>query len=47
MSIFDKRVNYKPFEYPEVLQFTEAINKAYWVHTEVDLLLILKTFMHI
>lgn len=36
MSIFDKRVNYKPFEYPEVLQFTEAINKAYWVHTEVD-----------
>lgn len=36
MSIFDKRINYKPFEYPEVLQFTEAINKAYWVHTEVD-----------
>lgn len=36
MSIFDKRVNYKPFEYPEVLKFTEAINKAYWVHSEVD-----------
>lgn len=36
MGIFDKRVNYKPFEYPEVLQFTEAINKAFWVHSEVD-----------
>lgn len=36
MSIFDKRVNYKPFEYPEVMQFIEAINKSYWVHNEVD-----------
>lgn len=36
MSIFDKRVNYKPFEYPEILQFTEAINKSFWVHSEVD-----------
>ncbi len=36
MGIFDKRLSYKPFEYPEVLQFTEAINKAYWVHSEVD-----------
>ena len=36
MSIFDKRVNYKPFEYPEILNFTEAINKSFWVHSEVD-----------
>lgn len=36
MSIFKKRVNYKPFEYPEVLQFVEAINKSFWVHSEVD-----------
>lgn len=36
MGIFDKRVSYKPFEYPEVLQFVEAINKSYWVHSEVD-----------
>jgi ribonucleoside-diphosphate reductase beta chain len=36
MSIFDKRINYKPFEYPEILQFTEAINKSFWVHSEVD-----------
>ena len=36
MSIFQKRVNYKPFEYPEILQFTEAINRSFWVHSEVD-----------
>lgn len=36
MSIFDKRVSYKPFEYPEILNFTEAINKSFWVHSEVD-----------
>ncbi|SFI48258.1 ribonucleotide-diphosphate reductase subunit beta [Halpernia frigidisoli] len=36
MGIFDKRVSYKPFEYPEVTQFTDAINKSFWVHSEVD-----------
>ncbi len=36
MSIFEKRVSYKPFEYPEVLKFVDAINKAFWVHSEVD-----------
>ena len=35
-DIFKKRVNYKPFEYPEVLQFVDAINKSFWVHSEVD-----------
>lgn len=36
MSIFDSRKNYKPFEYPSVLKFTEAINKSFWVHSEID-----------
>lgn len=36
MSIFDKRTAYKPFEYPEVMLFIEAINKSFWVHSEVD-----------
>mgnify|MGYP000064515631 CR=1 FL=1 len=36
MGIFDKRINYKPFEYPEVLEFTEAINKSFWVHSELE-----------
>ncbi len=36
MGIFDKRVNYKPFEYPEILNFTNLINKSFWVHSELD-----------
>lgn len=36
MGIFDKRISYKPFEYPEVMTFVEAINKSFWVHSEVD-----------
>jgi len=36
MSIFTKRINYKPFEYPEILEFTDAINKSFWVHSEID-----------
>jgi len=36
MTIFTKRINYKPFEYPEVLEFTNAINKSFWVHSEID-----------
>lgn len=35
-NLFNKRINYKPFEYPEVMDFVEAINKSYWVHSEVD-----------
>lgn len=36
MGLFEKRVNYKPFEYPEVMEFVDAINKAFWVHSEID-----------
>lgn len=36
MSIFDKRISYKPFEYPELLKFTEMINRSFWVHSELD-----------
>ena len=35
-NIFKPRKQYKPFEYPDILQFTEAINQSYWVHSEVD-----------
>ena len=34
MSIFKKRVHFKPFEYPEVLSYVDAINHSYWIHTE-------------
>lgn len=36
MGIFDKRIHYKPFEYPEVLHFIESMNNSFWVHKEVD-----------
>lgn len=34
MGIFDKRVEFKPFEYPEALEFSTAINHAYWLVSE-------------
>lgn len=34
MSIFDKRVAFKPFEYPEVTQYKDAINHSYWLVSE-------------
>ena len=35
-NIFQPRDNYKPFEYPEILDFVNAIHKQFWVHSEVD-----------
>ena len=32
MSIFEKRVAFKPWEYPEAMQFVDAINHSYWIH---------------
>lgn len=34
MSIFEKRVNLKPFEYPQLYRYVDAIRSSYWVHTE-------------
>ena len=36
MNIFEKRIAYKPFEYPFVQEFIDRINKTFWVHSEVD-----------
>ncbi|GIZ14620.1 ribonucleotide-diphosphate reductase subunit beta [Capnocytophaga catalasegens] len=36
MNIFERRENYKPFEYPEVMQFVDAMNKSFWVHSEIE-----------
>jgi len=36
MDIFKKRIHYKPFEYPEVLDFVNAMNRSFWVHAELD-----------
>lgn len=34
MSIFDKRVAFKPFEYPEVTEYKNAITHSYWLVSE-------------
>ena len=34
MSIFDKRVAFKPFEYPEIAEYKSAINHSYWLVSE-------------
>lgn len=36
MSIFAPRRNLKPYEYPELIQYTDAIRHSYWVHTEFN-----------
>lgn len=36
-DIFKKRINIKPYEYPELLDFKDAIRHSYWIHTEYNL----------
>jgi ribonucleoside-diphosphate reductase beta chain len=35
-SIFNKRLNLKPYEYPNLLEYVNAIRHSYWVHTEFN-----------
>lgn len=35
-DIFKKRVNLKPYEYPELAEYTDAIRNSYWIHTEFN-----------
>jgi ribonucleoside-diphosphate reductase beta chain len=35
-SIFRKRTNLKPYEYPQLIEYLEAIRHSYWVHTEFN-----------
>jgi ribonucleoside-diphosphate reductase beta chain len=35
-DIFKKRVNLKPYEYPELYEYVEAIRHSYWIHTEFN-----------
>lgn len=32
--IFDKRISLKPYEYPELMSFVDAINQTMWFHTK-------------
>jgi len=35
-NLFEKRLNIKPYEYPELLEFKDAIRHSYWLHTEFN-----------
>ena len=33
-NIFEKRINLKPYEYPQLYDYVPAIRHSYWIHTE-------------
>ena len=33
-NIFEPRINLKPYDYPELLEYVDAIRHSYWIHTE-------------
>lgn len=35
-NIFKKRLHLKPYEYPELLTYVDAIRHSYWIHTEFN-----------
>lgn len=35
-NIFTKRVNLKPYEYPQLVEYADAVRHSYWVHTEFN-----------
>lgn len=35
-DIFRKRTNLKPYEYPNLVEYTEAIRHSYWIHNEFN-----------
>ncbi len=35
-NIFEKRVNLKPYEYPQLYEYVPAIRHSYWIHTEFN-----------
>src|SRR5690606_9862512 len=35
-DIFKQRVNLKPYEYPNLNQYKEAVQHSYWLHTEFN-----------
>lgn len=37
MGLFNSRVNFKPYEYPKLIVFKDAIRHSYWLHTEFNL----------
>ena len=35
-DIFEKRINLKPYEYPQLYEYVPAIRHSYWIHSEFN-----------
>jgi len=35
-NIFEKRINLKPYDYPALNEYVDAIRHSYWIHTEFN-----------
>ncbi|MBU2950560.1 ribonucleotide-diphosphate reductase subunit beta [Tamlana agarivorans] len=35
-NIFEKRINLKPYEYPDLYEYVNAIRHSYWIHSEFN-----------
>ena len=35
-NIFEKRVAFRPYHYPSLMEFKQAIRHSYWIHTEFN-----------
>ena len=35
-NIFEPRINLKPYEYPQLIEYQHAIQHSYWLHTEFN-----------
>jgi ribonucleoside-diphosphate reductase beta chain len=35
-DIFKKRTNLKPYEYPQLAEYSDAVRHSYWIHTEFN-----------
>jgi ribonucleoside-diphosphate reductase beta chain len=35
-NIFEKRINLKPYEYPDLYEYVPAIRHSYWIHSEFN-----------
>lgn len=44
-NIFMKRTNLKPYEYPALVEYVDAIRHSYWVHTEFNFTSDIQDFM--
>jgi len=35
-NVFERRISLKPYEYPQLSQYVDAIRHSYWIHTEFN-----------